>query len=199
MPDDANRPGLVRRIAPWLLAIIVGIGVGWLVGGQFAPDQPAAGVAAADTRAAPPPVPPKQLPPTSPPARELGPPITLAISNRDCNWGADFERYARQAQTILLHAGRHGAGRDAATVRVRVPDLPWNGLTVTAIEAFYDGTGIIFAEPLAQVRAALTQAGMQVTAEGRIPLDYDMHTVQAVRATNGSAVRYGATVLTCAA
>lgn len=198
MTDDANRPGLVRRIAPWLLAIIVGIGVGWLVGGQFAPDQPAAGVAAADTRAAPPPVPPKQLPRTSPPARELGPPITLAISNRDCNWGAAYQGYYRQAVTILRHVGGE-AGRDAESVRVRVPDRPWNGLTVTAIEAFYDGTGIIFAEPLAQVHAALTQTGMRVTADGRIPLDYDMHTVQAVRATNGSAVRYGATVLTCAA
>lgn len=202
---DVRPPSLLRRLLPWLIAIAVGVGVGWWVGSAFAPASDEAGRSASSSEAtapAPPPASPAgrpQLPPAAPP-RPLGPPIALSISNRDCAWGAEYDAYYRQAATILLHTGRQ-AGREAESVRFRVPDRPWNGLTVTAVEAIYEGSGIIFAEPVTDVRAALVRAGVRVAADGGIPLDdaNDAVAVQAIRATEGSARRYGATVLTCGA
>lgn len=192
MSNNLGPPSRFRRIAPWLFAVVMGIGLGlgwtWWFGVQQAPQPSSTRVAA----------PAGTLLPDAPPRPAAGPPMTLTISNRDCNWGADFAGYYRQASDILRQAGRQ-EGRDAESVRMRVPDRPWNGLTVSAVEAIYEGSGIIFAEPLPDVRAALASAGVRVADDGGIPMDGDGPSVQAIRATSGSAVRYGATVLTCGA
>jgi hypothetical protein len=198
MTEPQAKPGIIKRFVPWLLAIIVGIGVGWLIGGLFSASPEEADIAQVDTQPAPPPLPTKEQAPASPPARELGPPITLTISNRDCTWGADYQGYYRQAQTLLLHTGEQ-AGREAESVRVRVPDRPWNGLTVTAIEAMVGGSGIIFAEPVTVVQAALTRTGVRVAQDGSIAVGDGTggSVIQLVIATEGSARRYGQAALRC--
>lgn len=200
MTERQARPGPVRRLVPWVLAIIVGMGIGWLVGGLFAPVPEAGEADPAETRAAPPPVRAREQSAPAPPARALGPPITLSISNNDCRWGADFDAYYQQATAIMAQAGTQ-PGREMESVRVRVPARPWNGLTVTGIEAVHEGAGIIFAEPLPAVRAALERAGIAVAADGSLPFagDADPGLAQSLRATSDSAVRYGATLLACGA
>lgn len=199
MTDQAERPGLLRRAMPWMLAILIGVGVGWMVGGSslFQPDQ-----VERDTPVAPPPaVPERQAARPSDAARAIaGPPIALNISNRDCQWGPDFDAYYRQATAIMAQAGTN-PGREMESVRVRVPARSWNGLTVTAIEAVHEGAGIIFAEPPAAVRAAFTRTGIQVADDGMMPFarDEDPGLAQSIQATSDSAVRYGATILACGA
>jgi hypothetical protein len=194
-------PSPIRRLLPWLLAIGLGVGVGWVVGGLFGSDE-RAGAQAVQSGTQTPPAPPPAAPTgASPaPAAASGPPMALTISNRDCNWGADFDSYYQQGTALMAQAGS-GDAQQMASVRVRVPARPWQGLTVTAVEAVHEGGGIIFAEPEAAVRAALARAGVTVDADGTIPLtgDADPGVAQSLGPTSGSAVRYGATLLACGA
>ncbi len=198
MTEPQDKPGIVKRFAPWLAAIAIGVGFGWWFGTAVPPPPADTDVAAPAGTARPAQAAQTEGGGNAPPLAAAGPPIAIAISNRDCNWGADFQGYYQQAATIMRQAGAR-SGQEAASVRVRVPDRPWNGLTVRAVEAMYEGSGIIFAEPMPQVRAALAQAGVRVAADGGIPLDEaeEAVAVQTISATSGSAVRYGATALVC--
>jgi hypothetical protein len=176
------------------LAILVGIGFGWIVSGLFAP---ATHMPQASTEAAPvsPGGRPAQL---AAPAETAGPPINLAISNRDCEWGPDFDGYYQQAADLKAQIERR-EGREVDRIIVRVPGRSWRGLTVGGVAALHGGAGIIFEQSPDNVRAALHAAGVRVETDGRIPLTGDLADVigQAVEATPEGSDRYGATMLTC--
>lgn len=196
-------PSPIRRLLPWLLAIGLGVGVGWVVGGLFGSDERAGAEAVqpgTQTPPAPPPVLPKGDGPAPSPAPVAGPPMTLTISNRNCNWGADYETYYQRAADMQRQIGS-AEGREVEQLVVRVPNRSWNGLTVGGVAAQYEGAGIIFVEPVDIVRAVLERSGVTVAADGGIPLTGDAEgaVVQAIGATTGSTRRYGATMLSCGA
>jgi hypothetical protein len=190
---EQGRPGIIKRFAPWLLAIVAGLGVGWGVSGLLAPTAPArpdtAVAAPSDTRN-----------PTANPAAEgaAGPPIALAVSDLDCNWGADFDGYFQRAQTMQQQATRDPNGTPPQVV-VRVPHRPWQRLTVGGIAAMPQGRAIIFGEPFADVRAALIEGGVPVSPDGAIAPVYanGPRMERELQRLSGRTARYGATMLYC--
>ncbi len=126
------------------------------------------------------------------------PPIQISVSNRNCEWGADFDRYYARASEIKRQA-EQAQGNELESVVVRVPRRPWRGLTVTGVEAQYEGSAIIFAEPIDRVRGVLTESGVTIAADGNIPLadDGENVAIQSLQTTQGGTTRYGATALVC--
>jgi hypothetical protein len=133
------------------------------------------------------------------PAPNLGEPVALSISNRDCEWGGGLQPYYDR----VIAQRRHAFADDTVVPEdmsffAPVPNRRWRGLTVTGVAIHYESTSIYFREPVAVVRRALTAAGVTVGADGAIPIrSEEAVEYQSIRTTTGEAVRYGATDLNC--
>jgi hypothetical protein len=132
-------------------------------------------------------------------APNLGEPVALSISNRDCEWGSALESYYDR-----VIAQRRHAFADNTTVPedmsffASVPNRRWRGLTVTGVAIHYESSSIYFREPVDVVRRALAAAGVTVGADGGIPIrSEEAVEVQSIQTTSGEAARYGATDLNC--
>jgi hypothetical protein len=130
-----------------------------------------------------------------------GPPITLAISNRNCEWGSDLRPYFDQsiaARERLAAASPDGIAPEDSTSFIAVPNRPWRGLTVTAVAIHWESSSVYFREPVERVREVLRANGIEVSDLGEMPIrNEEAVEGQSLDPTNAEDRRWGASGITC--
>lgn len=131
-------------------------------------------------------------------ARAKAVPIEFTISNNECFNGKGIDPYVQKAIAQRRRAAQEGNVGELGSFYVAVPSRPWRGLTVTGVGLHYESTSIYFREPVSIVRRVLRAAGVQIAADGSIPITREEAVeFQALRATADEARRFGASRVEC--
>lgn len=124
-------------------------------------------------------------------------PISFEISNKRCFRGPGLAPYIDQAIAKRKRAAQRDGG-ELGSFYVRVPNRPWNGLTVTAIALHYESTSVYFREPEAKVRQVLKRIGVRIDANGNMPIENEEAVeMQRLSATKPESRAYGASEINC--
>lgn len=131
----------------------------------------------------------------------VSPPIRIAISNQNCQWGDDLQPYFDRsiaAREALAARSPDGIAPEDSSSFITVPNRSWNGLTVTAVAVHWESAAVYFREPVAEVRRVLRANGIEVRDTGEMPIrNEEAVEAQGLDATNPEDRRYGASGITC--